>query len=1062
MTEENAIQQIEQILADLKSGDETALDRLTALLGDTTSGDKITVGDISGSTAVAIGSDIRITVRQQALPDAVVTRLIALADALDKQAEATFEAKGHIRVFLSSPGDVADERKLALKAIARLQNNPLYKEKITIEAVAWDKPDDSTPLLASVDPQTAINEGAARPSECDIVAVILWSRMGTPLDSNRYQKEDGSQYLSGTEWEFEEALAASQKTGRPFVIVYRRTEKVLLDPDSPDFQEKVEQRRRVQDFFAGFVNPDGSSRQGYNSYTTPSEFEDIFELHLRKLVARLIDEGQPRMEHKRGVNPDKIVRPVEWPIDVSPFPGLRAFGPEDAPVYFGRGEETDQLVKRLADPDCRCLAVVGASGSGKSSLVAAGLLPRLAEGAIEGSKDWPVVRFTPDEWGEGDPFNSLVGALVSEPLSMPQRGLARSLRGSPEALFSALEEQLASWPEWAKVLLFIDQFEELFTRVDDADLRRDFAVALTHAAGTARIKIVLTMRADFFHRVAELPALAALLKAHENRTFPMSAPGPMELYEMIIGPARVAGLQFDDGLARQILEDTGDDPGALALMAYALQQLYEESHGHGKLTWATYNRFGGVQGAIGEQARATFEKLSSEAQAALPVVFRELVNVGFDEQGNLKATRKRAALSSVTADEACAELVNALTDARLLVTSVGEYPIVEVAHEALFRSWPKLKAWIDEAQDDLILLRQVRAAADEWANKRHPDYLRWPAERLEPVFAMYERLQPSLTEMEQDFTEPEQERLLRKIDDIQTSHQRRRWIGERLATIGDVRTGIGLDEHGLPQIDWLPVPGSQGEIEFQDKDGKSYGSFDVKPFYVARYLITHRQFDTFLKAPGGFSDSRWWRDFQQDYVKQEMSVAMQQYDNYPRDNVSWYQCVAFARWLDFKYREFGLFDTFTFPLQGEGVTASLRRGLETEGWQLRLPTEWEWQWMAQGGAEARQYPWGEWDEYPRTNTSEAGIGNRSTAVGMYPHGAATCGALDVSGNLWEWCLNDYDNPQVTDGYGNGAGKVLRGGSFYYDRPRATCTYRNNYNPNNRYYNYGLRVVIAWL
>lgn len=132
MTDENLIPQIEQTLSELKSGDETALDRLTAVLGDLPSGDKITVGDISGSTAVAIGSDIRITVRQQTLPDAVVARLIALADALDKRAEATFEANGHIRVFIFSPGDVADERQLALTAIAQLQSDPLCKEKIAL------------------------------------------------------------------------------------------------------------------------------------------------------------------------------------------------------------------------------------------------------------------------------------------------------------------------------------------------------------------------------------------------------------------------------------------------------------------------------------------------------------------------------------------------------------------------------------------------------------------------------------------------------------------------------------------------------------------------------------------------------------------------------------------------------------------------------------------------------------------------------------------------------------------------------------------------------------------
>ncbi len=1209
MTDEQLIEQIEPALAALKAGDGTALDRLRDLLNQP----DISVGDITGSTAVAIGSDIRITIRQTELPDDVVGRLIALADALDRQAEGTFEARGHVRVFLSSPGDVADERKLAMKAISKLQNDPIYKEKITIETVAWDKPDDSTPLLASIDPQTAINNGLARPSDCDIVVVILWSRMGTPLDHSRYKKPDGGQYLSGTEWEFEEALAAAQKTGRPFVVVYWRMDTPKVDLDDPDLEEKIVQRGRVKAFFDSFVNPDGSIRQGYNSYTSPTEFGDIFELHLRKLVARLIDEGQRRGERREvGIDTVNIVPPVTWPPGVSPFPGLRAFGPEDAPIYFGRGTETDKLVKRLSEPDCRFLAVVGASGSGKSSLVGAGLIPRLAENAIEGSRDWPVVTFTPDEWGVGDPFDSLAGALIADPLRLNSRGLASSLRTQPDNLREVLVQALNGAPGWAKALIFIDQFEELFTRVQDEALRRAFAAMLAETAQSPRIKTVITMRADFFHRVAELPALAGLLKAHENRTFPLSAPGSIDLYEMITGPARVAGLQFESGLAQQILYDTGDDPGALALMAYALQQLYEEAmdapsplaprpsplaplpEGEGNrgeryrematqamrdaarelrqrqtdaetvlweclrnrrlgglkfrrqhplpnthyvvdffnyesglvveidgpihevrqaedqarqqdiealgyrvirfsnnqvlhdlqavllailshaaphaaqeqiplpegegfrvraLTWRAYEGFGGVQGAIGEQAKDAFERLSKPAQDALPVVFRELVEV--DERGT--ATRKRAPLSSVVCDAACEELVQALTNARLLMTSGGEYPVVEVAHEALFRSWPRLKAWIDEAQDDLILLRQVRAAADEWERKGQPDYLRWPAERLELVYKMQERQQPRLSEMEQDFIEPEQARLLREIADIRTGHQRRRWIGERLATIGDTRTGIGLDERGLPQIDWLPVaPG--GEIEFEAQ------RFAVWPFYVARYLITHRQFQAFLDAPDGFEDGRWWKDFPQEFVRQQMLAATQQYDNYPRDSVSWYQCVAFTRWLDFKYREHGLFDLLPplpsplAPLpQGEGKRGG---GLRGEGWQVRLPTEWEWQWMAQNGVEARQYPWGDWDGHPRANTTEAGIGDRSTAVGMYPHGAAACGALDVAGNLWEWCLNDYGNPQVVDGFGNGGTKVLRGGAFYCDQSNAACANRIDSSPHFRHNFFGVRVVVG--
>jgi formylglycine-generating enzyme required for sulfatase activity len=142
--------------------------------------------------------------------------------------------------------------------------------------------------------------------------------------------------------------------------------------------------------------------------------------------------------------------------------------------------------------------------------------------------------------------------------------------------------------------------------------------------------------------------------------------------------------------------------------------------------------------------------------------------------------------------------------------------------------------------------------------------------------------------------------------------------------------------------------------------------------------------------------------------------------NSPRDSVSWYQSVAFARWLAARLQGLELDD---------GAGGVLRVGVNAA---VRLPTEWEWQWAAQGGVEARAYPWGAW-QAGYANTYEAGLG-RTTAVGLYPQGAAACGALDLAGNLWEWCLNEYAQPRVVDGYGTGASKVLRGGSFlYYQR-----------------------------
>jgi hypothetical protein len=146
----------------------------------------------------------------------------------------------HLRVFLASPGDVAEERKLALEALERLPYDPLLRGGITLETVAWDKPGAGAPMLATMTPQEAIANGLTLPSDCDIVIVILWSRLGTPLPPE-WKKPDGSPYRSGTEWEYGNALEAAEQHGKPKLLLYRRTEKISLDPDDPAFEEKTRQ-----------------------------------------------------------------------------------------------------------------------------------------------------------------------------------------------------------------------------------------------------------------------------------------------------------------------------------------------------------------------------------------------------------------------------------------------------------------------------------------------------------------------------------------------------------------------------------------------------------------------------------------------------------------------------------------------------------------------------------------------------------------------------------------------------------------------------------------------------
>lgn len=749
-----------------------------------------------------------------------------------------------------------------------------------------------------------------------------------------------------------------------------------------------------------------------------------------------------------------------WTKGKSPFPGLRAFDEEDAPIFFGRVAETEQLLARVSKPDCRFLMVVGASGSGKSSLIRAGLILRLRKGALHGSENWKIVIFTPDAFGKGDPFEVLAQALMGVNI----RVTASQLWNKRSALREILEEGLGAD---SVAVLVIDQFEELFTRVADDSLRGKFQSAISEAANSPRILTVATLRDDFYQRCVQSPVLSRLINRNADSTFTLSAPGTLELYEMIAAPAQAAGLEYEGDLAQRILKETGSDPGALALMAFALDQLHKASGRDGKLTLQAYQSFGGVQGAIGTRAQETFEKLSEAVQKTLPRVFRELLEV--NESGT--ATRKRAPLDQVECDTASRELTQALIQARLLTTARGadNNALVEVAHEALFRSWKQLKEWIEEAQDDLILLRQVRIAADWWnRHERQAIYL-WTDERLEPVYEMQKRLEPNWDEHEKEFIRLEVERLWEEIENPATTHHRRLWIGERLDTLSDPYPGVGLvndilplhteegkvhsfdslrdnemrlwgdqpEHNGFPDLVWLKVEGGSIQIEKQ--------TYKVQPFYITKYPITYRQFEAFVEAPDGFKDARWWEGLSADKDdKNKPGEQNLQFTNHPRENVSWYDAIAFCFWLNARLSWSELLTKL--DIKGlDGFTG------------LRLPTEWEWQLAASGGNARYAYPWGaEWDEN-KANTSECGL-EQSTAVGMYLAGAAKCGALDMSGNVFEWCLNEYRNPEkiALSGWDD---RVVRGGSWFFDQVFAHVAYRYSYGPNSRFDNLGFRLVV---
>jgi len=963
-----------------------------------------------------------------------------------------------LKIFISSPGDVREQRDIAEQVLTDLLNTRTYRDSVSFQIIRWDKPQLGTRMRARRAPQDAINDGVPRPRSCDLVVVMLWSRLGSPC------VVDKTPYKSGTHFELIDALAGDSDVTE--LLIYRRKQA----PDFPQDESGDPQREQLRALNAflksdDVVDPISGQRLTLIEHQTAEDFRLQFREDAEEWLLDWMERWRTGKVTQRPNEPSKDssdggirdIQPEIW--HGSPFPGLRAFEPKDAPIFFGRGAETDTLILKVRDS--RFVAVFAESGSGKSSLVGAGLIPRLASGALPHSEDWLIVPFKPglahdplEDRPTQDPFEALYFVLIKAIPSIKPSGFrletdreafCAGMRTSTKPVLYCIDDALRDQPDHAEILLWIDQFEEVFTQ-SMPDTVAPFIEMLDTLSRQPRTRVVVTLRSDFYERCGQEKKLGALLN---QGMFTLTTPSTRALREMIEKPAERALLNFADGLSDTIVEDVGREPGGLALMAYLLDELYQRGKMAQAVTLNDYTALGGVSGAIATRAEEVFLKLPGKPddnQRLLEQVFRRLVEV----EPNGAAVRRRAFLTDFTPDESV--LVSAFAAARLLTTGndLSKAAVVDVAHEALLREWPRLKRWIEASQEDFILLRQMRNAAHEWQTKkdREPDknfdYLRWPQERLVLVYEMMERLQPKLNDVERDFIEPEQARLLREIEKNDTNHERRRDIGDRLAVIGDTRVGVGVKD-GLPDILWLPVDGSDKPTIIKT-DKNVIGPVMIPPFFAAKYLITYLQFDAFLKAPDGFENEAWWAGMPKDYIRQSVKQQRTKTANSPRDSVSWYQAVAFTRWLNHR---------------SQGLTQTLPSGLILrvgENAEIRLPTEWEWQWMAQGGNERREYPWGAWQE-GYANTSEAGL-NRTTAVGMYPHGAAQAGAEDAAGNLWEWCLSDYEKPGTIDGYGNRQSKVRRGGSFDYDRSLAAASYRSGDNPNSGYDLIGFRVVLS--
>jgi hypothetical protein len=425
------------------------------------------------------------------------------------------------------------------------------------------------------------------------------------------------------------------------------------------------------------------------------------------------NSGEPILLTRRPV----AAAPVAAPSGRCPYKGLRFFDRDgdDPGDFFGRSALTDELIDRLREH--HFLAVVGVSGSGKSSVVRAGLMHQLRLGErIGGSGGWPQVIMLPGS----DPLAALHAALIRQTDVDPVAALGLARTGSIAALLSIVTPLAGD----GRLVLLIDQFEELFTQVDDP-ARAAFLACLFGALDQAqgRLCVVITLRADFYAKCADQDyhGLARRIQDQQLIVQPMSA---AELHGAITAPAARVGLAVEDGLVTELVSEVRGAPGNLPLLQDSLTELWARSRRHGGLTLEDYHALGGLHGTLARRADAVFEQaLDRQQQRAARWILIELTRFGEGTED----TRRRLPRDQLIAPRFGAGLIeqtlDKLADARLLVTS-GLQPragtggeavaTVEVAHEALIRHWPRLRRWLNEGREFQTWLRRLRAETADW------------------------------------------------------------------------------------------------------------------------------------------------------------------------------------------------------------------------------------------------------------------------------------------------------------------------------------------------------------
>jgi len=747
-------------------------------------------------------------------------------------------------------------------------------------------------------------------------------------------------------------------------------------------------------------------------------------LQIRVLAAAI--RGEP-------LGPEFLERIRETLTTVSPYKGLAYFREEDAPFFFGRDAAIETLDKALQKSTC--VALIGASGSGKSSVVRAGLVPRLR---AETDDPWETVTMVP---GDRPLYNlaarlfSLLAPDMNENDQLIEIGKqAKAFQEGTLQVRDVVERILQKQLGTKRFLLIVDQWEELYTLTQDAEARQ-FMDGLLAACGVAVLSVVLTLRGDFVGRALGYRPLTDRLQDAQVLLGPMSRE---ELQQAIEAPAAKVGAAFEAGLVERILDDVCDEPGCLPLLEFVLQRLWEDASEHGcKMRHEAYDKMGGLTGALANTADAVYAGLSDQEQQAAQQLLLQLVNPGVDAAD----TRRRATFAEL--DKTERDIVKRLADKRLLVTSRdsgSDEETVEVAHEALIRHWQTLRSWLNRDREFLLWRERLRQACEQWRQTKCDQGGLLRGARLAEAERWLKQSR-NLTD--------EERHLIRQSVKARTRQKTLAAgiIMLSLLSIGFVSwyTRAQLSPHTLvwllrarigsytPQPQMVDVPagsflmGSPASDEHHTEAELPQHRVTVpKPFRIGKFEVTFDEYDIFAHLTGRPvpHHNGWGRGRQ------------------PVINVTWDDAQAYAAWLR-----------------------------ERTGKRYRLPTEAEWEYAARAGT-TTAYWWG--DGVPTSSQANCNdCGNHWSAKCTAPVGSLLAnpwGLHDTAGNVGEWVQdcwheNHQDDPSESgnawedaDGECRIPMRVVRGGTWNDPASFARSAFRLPILPDYKSASIGFRLT----